>query len=351
MVVIVLEDGPIVKACVDAGAVVYKAGHTARYWSAGAHIIRQLNKSYTFKFAIVNSALSRFVLGGLYANGIPCISLVHEVATTSLSRIDFTLILALSVTTVFPSGYVRNSVRRRCIEYFEDDHPIIPQGLCKLPPASPDQTQETAEEVRRKMGLEGLPADTVVLGAVGTVDYRKGADLFLNIATRILELERGKNIHFVWVGKGYRPEHDGAFSAYIADQLIHQRLDGYVTFAGEISNVAEAYNNIDALLLTSRMDPMPNVAIEAMCHGVPVVCFEETTGIADYLREIGLGDQCVAKYLDVDGFAERIVDLVSSPSKRVEISERCKVVSQEKFNMKDYCGQIEQIALTAAKRK
>ena len=36
----------------------------------------------------------------------------------------------------------------------------------------------------------------------------------------------------------------------------------------------------DTLLLPSRLDPLPNVAVDALCEGLPVICFARTTGIA-----------------------------------------------------------------------
>ena len=70
-----------------------------------------------------------------------------------------------------------------------------------------------------------------------------------------------------------------------------------------------AYQAADLLLISSRLDPLPNVAIDALTLGLPVFCFEKTTGIADFLSEHGLKEQCVARYLDAHDLALKVRSL------------------------------------------
>ena len=49
------------------------------------------------------------------------------------------------------------------------------------------------------------------------------------------------------------------------------------------SAIEAAYKTADILLLSSRLDPLPNVAIDAMLHSKPVLSFEKTSGISDIL--------------------------------------------------------------------
>jgi hypothetical protein len=43
-------------------------------------------------------------------------------------------------------------------------------------------------------------------------------------------------------------------------------------------------SSADLFLLSSRLDPLPNVAIDELTMGLPVLCFEKTSGIADFMR-------------------------------------------------------------------
>ena len=104
----------------------------------------------------------------------------------------------------------------------------------------------------------------------------------------------GNRCRFVWIGNGYDPENDLGYSVYLADQIRRAGLQEHVFFIAETTAIETAYEEADLLLLSSRLDPLPNVAIDAMTHGVPVLCFNKTTGIADFLIDSGLGNDCVA---------------------------------------------------------
>ena len=77
-----------------------------------------------------------------------------------------------------------------------------------------------------------------------------------------------------------------------------------------------AYELSDILFLSSRLDPLPNVAIDAMFNRLPVICFDNTTGIADHLKENGLGEDCVIPYLNVEQAALRLAELIDDTEKR-----------------------------------
>ena len=49
--------------------------------------------------------------------------------------------------------------------------------------------------------------------------------------------------------------------------------------------------------MTSRLDPLPNVAIDALSEGTPVHCFDKASGIAYLLSNNSfLTDYLIARY-------------------------------------------------------
>jgi hypothetical protein len=189
----------------------------------------------------------------------------------------------------------------------------------------------------------------IVLGA-GFVQLRKGVDLFIECAARVLRSEGSAHCRFVWVGKGYDPENDINYSVYLADQIRRAGLQEHMFFIDETPAIEIAYEEADLLLLSSRLDPLPNVAIDAMVHGVPVLCFDKTTGIADFLIEAGLRDRCVAEYIDTTDMAEKILALARSESLRAEVADRCRAASTSYFRMKEYVARLEHLAQQAYDR-
>ena len=138
-------------------------------------------------------------------------------------------------------------------------------------------------ELREAIRPKGTESELVVLGC-GTVHIRKGIDLFLMCAAAVTSLSPKRSVRFVWVGHGYNPEGDWEYSSYLADQIARSGLEGHVAVIDETTELKSAYALADVFLLTSRLDPMPNVAIDAALRGMPVICFDGTTGIADLLR-------------------------------------------------------------------
>ena len=93
-----------------------------------------------------------------------------------------------------------------------------------------------------------------------------------------------------------------------------------VTLLPATSEIEFAYELSDALLLPSRLDPLPNVAIDALCQGLPVLCFDKASGIADLLCAAGLRSACVAEYIDTNELAEKVLRLANSSEFYDEVS-------------------------------
>lgn len=350
VICLILAPGPIARACRDAGAVVIQAKNRANDWAAGAYLVRQICEQEKLKFAIVNSALSRFVLGGLVMHEVPRVTLVHEAATEHMSKHELPYLLTLSNEVVVPSDYVLNSIYDGCPQHIGGNYPVHPQGICKLPTDSHASRPETETEVKNRLGLADKADDTVLVAGIGTVDYRKGVDLFIQTACQLLRVLPGKNLHFAWIGTGYEPELRGDYPSFIADQLKKSGIAERITMAGGLNNMSEVYANIDILLLTSRMDPMPNVAIEAMEKQVPVICFEKCTGTSTFLAKHGLRDLCVADYLDPHDMAGKAAKLIED-GKSVEMAKRyAKDAVHKELVIDEYCEKIEAIACSHSSR-
>lgn len=314
-----------------------------------AVIIDQLVDLHPLKFAIVNSIESRAVLEPLARRRVATVSLVHEFAAYTRPKQSFRDALHWADKTVFSTPLTLESA---CLEFpdlVETDFVVLPQGRCKLPLDVRDEAVHRLEESRLLAALRprGKSDDAFVVLGAGFVQQRKGVDLFIKCASHVLASDRGKHCRFVWIGSGYDPERDMAYSVYLADQLRRAGLENRVRIIDETSSIETAYQAADLLLLSSRLDPLPNVAIDAMAHGLPVVCFDKTTGIANVLIEEGLSDQLVARYLDTHDMASKVLELASSPSLRESVTGRVREVVRSRFNMQAYVAALEALALAA----
>lgn len=315
-------------------------------------IIDQLVALHRPKFAVVNSIESRVVLEPLARHGIASVSLVHEFAAYTRPRAEFRNALHWADQTVFSTPLTRESAYTEFPDLADKAFAVLPQGRCELPATARDEDLRRREDSRLlgAMRPRGKADDSFVILGAGFVQQRKGVDLFIQCASQVMASERGKHCRFVWIGSGYDPERDMAYSVYLADQLRRSGLDKVVKIIGETSSIETAYRAADVLLLSSRLDPLPNVAIDAMAHGLPVVCFDKTSGIANVLVEEGLRDTLVANYLDTHDMASKVLDLASSPDLRQHIRQRVLEVVDSRFNMETYVGSLEKLALDADAR-
>ena len=311
VVVLLLGDGPLSNAFRLAGAALIIAP-TLRGSSVQAEIIvNQLCSRFNFKFAIVNSVESRVVLSPLGIRFVPTISLIHEFASYTRPIDAFRDALIWSSETIFSAKVVLENAFAEYPDLISRSVHIIPQGQCVLPldELSPVQLKAERERISHLLRPKDSADNTLVIIGIGSIHLRKGVDLFIQCAAQVLPRVQGAKCRFVWIGKGYDPVNDVGYSVYLADQIRRAGLEGKIFFVDETAAIETAYEVADVFLLTSRLDPLPNVAIDAMAHGLPVLCFAKTTGIADFLIEIGLKENCVAEYLDTADMTKKILTL------------------------------------------
>lgn len=152
----------------------------------------------------------------------------------------------------------------------------------------------------------GLAPDDLVVGAVGTADWRKGTDLFLQMAARIGRVAPDLEVRFVWVG--HQVEHfEGGHLADVAGAGLGE----VVTFTGEVPDPGSYMSHFDVFCLTSREDPYPLVCLEAALLGTPIVTFANG-GMVELGRADGDADPLLVTvpYLDVEAMADEVVALL-----------------------------------------
>jgi glycosyltransferase involved in cell wall biosynthesis len=196
-------------------------------------------------------------------------------------------------------GYVAVSraVQRNLVELLDIDEARIDLVPGCIPLPSGHRTDRGAR-VRAELGI---PSDAFVVGGCGTLDWRKGADVFLLIAKAVTRAPTERPVHFVWVGgdpRHFPPlEHD----------LARLGLDSSVHFVGVQPEPAPYFECFDTFLLSSREDPFPLVCLEAAALGVPIVCFADAGGMPEFVEDDA---GAVVSYLDVDAAASRIVSFM-----------------------------------------
>ena len=272
----------------------------------------KMSKSYSRKLPVINKSIKRKnkVFGALanegfdiiyantvvsipvacdlnYLNSARVIAHIHEMETViNLLLPNFADYISDITAFITPSNIARNQLTKN-YKIKADDVTVLNEFV---KPAVP------SNYVREK--------DYILIGGCGTVHWRKGSDLFIQIAAFIKNQYPNLKIIFRWAGAMSRQEE------LIANSDIKKAgLEETVFFIGEKSDLNLFLNSLDIFLLTSREDPFPLVAIEAAQRGKPIICFDKATGTAEKLKD---GGGKVVPYLDVKSMAEAILFYVEN---------------------------------------
>lgn len=308
--------------------------------------LREISSIHPIDCALVNCIVSRLILRPLWENDIPSAHLIHEFASYTRPETMFMESSFFSTRQIYSSRLLyENALQSH--PYLAHKPPLIlPQGRCGPPISSEDPVHVVAERHRidNLLRPKGSPENLFVVVGLGTVQLRKGVDLFLECAHRVLAKKSGVPIRFVWLGHGYNTELDGDYSVYLQDQIHRSGIGEMCVISHETDQLEHLYADADLLLLSSRLDPLPLVSQDMMAHGKPVVCFDKATGLAEHLREGGEESaRCVVDFMDVDAAADVIVLYANDPSLYRRAGDEARALCEQVFNFADYTEKISQV--------
>jgi len=138
-----------------------------------------------------------------------------------------------------------------------------------------------------------------IAGIAGSIDWRKGADIFPLIVDSFFKTNPGADFLFVWKGA------DKTHIEYsrVVYELTKLNLIDKVILEPPSKDVDSFYQSIDVLLLISKEDPYPLVVLEAASHKKPCICFESAGGAPEFVED-NAGK--IIPFLDIDGLVKAV---------------------------------------------
>ena len=167
----------------------------------------------------------------------------------------------------------------------------------------------------------GISPDALVVGGVGTMDWRKGPDLFVQLAAMVTRRVPDLDVHFVWAGG----DTAGPTRGGLLMDARRLGLGDRIRFVGPLERPAQLFAAMDVFALTSREDPFPLVMLEAAAAGIPFVCFAGGGGASEF-ADPDAGR--VAAYLDLADMAASVSDLLEREEERHMMGQRRPARSQ-----------------------
>lgn len=179
---------------------------------------------------------------------------------------------------------------------------IVANAATSSNTASRDAARAT---LQTRFGIE--PTDLCVVSA-GRLSPEKDPFTFLRAAQQIAAVE--SRAKFIVFGDGVLRDKLEALAASLA-------ITGRVQFAGLVGDFRELLPGCDLLINASRREQMPNVVLEAMLAGVPIVA-TAVGGVPELLADNA--GVLVAAGNDA-AIAETAVALLADPARRAQIAQ------------------------------
>ncbi len=277
---------------------------------------------------ICNTVVSGILAPVLTNLGFCFINLIHELPVTIDTSNFYQAIPAMkqyASTLVFSSEYARNAYISN-YGFKKSQTLVQPQGsyFKSIPP-------ENKEEIRRNIRNQlFLTQDTKIILSCGYMTLRKGPDLFISLAGKILKNPDNRHLHFVWLG-GYELE----IMNWLKNDIYKMGISANIHFVDFVDDPSPFFAGADIFTLTSREDPFPTVVLESMDNGIPAVAFDEAGGIPELLS-----DDCgiIVPYLDVDAMMKEILLLLADRERYQLIADNAGKRIEQDYNFDRYTG-------------
>jgi O-antigen biosynthesis protein len=209
-----------------------------------------------------------------------------------------------------------SALARLLIEHYKENPAkvaVIPHGIDTHGPIL------NREEVWAASGLPEHARGKLLVSFFGRMSKEKSPEVFVNIAERLVS--RG-DVYFVMTGEG--PEWKS-----VRRRAGGRRLKHSIHLPGFVDDPRPLMQLTDIVVLTSSVDGMPLVILEAGALGRPVVA-SAVGSLPEMVLDGETGFLCPPG--DVDAFCRAIEQLVDSESLRRRFGERARQYVRERFD-------------------
>lgn len=255
----------------------------------------------------VNSIEALPQVPGLDLPRVPVLLQVHE-STVALAAFEARhpgLIATIPARYLAVSRVVAGELARR--------YEVPADRIATIPPFA-DVPDESAN-LTQTSGSVAASGHPIIVGGVGNPSWFKGHDLWLLVARDVVAELGADAVRFVWVG--VRDNDEGRHFAAMVSKL---GLKSVVELVSEVSDPLPIMRGFDLLAVTSWEESASLATLEAMAHGIPVVCFAGSGGPAELIGDTGV----VVPAFSPAAMAEVIVDLTADVPRRQRLGNAAR---------------------------
>jgi glycosyltransferase involved in cell wall biosynthesis len=193
---------------------------------------------------------------------------------------------------------------------------VIPNGI-ELGRFHPEPAAR--ERVRGELGL---PPEARVIGSVGRIAVEKNQELMVRAIAPLLGPRLGPATHLVIAG-------DGPLLPSLRALVQSLGSAAFVHLLGARRDVPDVLNALDVFVMSSNIEGLPLVVLEAMATGLPVVS-TRIGGIPDVIEEGETG--FLVPVGDEQALRDRVARLLAAPDLCRACGERARASAVAKFS-------------------
>ncbi|MGJ7488830.1 rhamnan synthesis F family protein [Variovorax sp. ZT4R33] len=350
VVVLLRRGGPLAQSFQEvAAACVVMPDDASLHFMELEILAERMLEAYQPVFLIANSVESRCFVPAFERRRVPCAVLVHEFSASIRPLGVLNEMFEQASLLVFSAQIVADAALRDYASLAARAYHVLPQGASKLPLGKDAPvTDIVTDGVPARLApmtsdLGSVDPDAFLVVGLGTITARKGVEFFIAAADRARRRMPARKVVFAWIGKCY--DFDAPYLQSLLEQVERAGLQGAFAFWGELADLDPVYQRADACFLCSRLDPLPNVAIDASLAGVPVVAFAQASGFSDVLAESPDTARLVVPYLDAAAAADVVCAMAEDALLRDQLGTSVQRMARQHFDMRGYVMRLEQLAL------
>ena len=185
-----------------------------------------------------------------------------------------------------------------------------------------------SESIRNEFAIQD---STPLVGTIGRCVYQKGFEYFLLAASIILR--KYPDVKFILVG-------DGPLRTQLENMAQRLGIANSIIFTGFRNNIPKILAEMDIFVLSSVLEGLPRVVIEAMAAGKPIVA----TDIEGAREELNHGQEgIIVPSRNPTALAQGIIELLINRDKAKEMGLRARKKAQRLFDLKETVENIDSL--------
>ncbi len=229
-------------------------------------------------------------------------------------------------------------------EYERDHQRVDAAKLCVIPNGVDTEVFHPGEAIELRREFD-IPPAAPVIGMFA--HFRGNKDHATLIEAAAMVLKKHHDARFLLVG-GSDGDHENSLHGKTRAAVSRLDIADRVIFAGARSDIPELCRLIDIKVLSTHFEGTPNVVLEAMASGRPVIA----SNVSDNARLIIDGRTgFVVPPRDASAMADRIARLIADPALRRDMGAAGRLRAEEEYSVEALSRRTSDVYLSVLRQK